>query len=50
MAGRQTQRGKTALREARKILRADMKDAPRHDYNRVRVKPGMRDGPTPIRS
>jgi hypothetical protein len=50
MAGRQTQRGKSALRDARRILKADMKQAPRHDYNRERIKPGMRDGPTPIRS
>jgi hypothetical protein len=50
MAGRQTQRGKPALRDARKILRADSKLAPRVDYNRIREKPGMRDGPTPIRS
>lgn len=50
MAGRQTQRGKPALRDARKILRADVKQAPRVDWDRERTKPGMRDGPTPIRS
>ncbi len=50
MAGRQTQRGKPALRDARRILKADVKQAPRQDYDRERIKPGMRDGPTPIRS
>lgn len=50
MAGRQTQRGKPALARARRILRADVKDAPRQDFDRERTKPGMRDGPRPIRS
>jgi len=50
VAGRQTQRGRPALRDARRILRADMKQAPRQDWDRERVKPGMRDGPRPIRS
>jgi len=50
MAGRQTQRGKTALRDARKILKADMKAAPRQDYYQERIKPGSRVGATPVRS
>lgn len=50
MAGRQTQRGKPALRDARKILRADMKQAPREDYYQERIKRGRRVGATPIRS
>lgn len=50
MPGRQTQRGKPALGRARRILKADMKDAPRQDFERIRQKPGFRDGPTPIRS
>jgi hypothetical protein len=50
MAGRQTQPGRPALRAARKILRADMKQAPREDYYRERIKPGTRVGATPVRS
>jgi hypothetical protein len=43
MAGRQTQRGKAAQRQARKILRADQRQAPRLDYDRVRTRPGKRE-------
>jgi hypothetical protein len=50
MAGRQTQRGKPALRDARKILRTRMREAPQTDWDRERTKPGMRDGARPIRS
>lgn len=54
MAGRQTQRGKPALRDARKTLRDDMKQAPRTDFWQERIKPGTgsatRVGQTPIRS
>jgi hypothetical protein len=42
MAGRQTQRGKAAQRQGRRILRTDQRQSPRLDYDRVRTKPGTR--------